>query len=216
MLMSLDSLITDRSEERERDLIPTRQSLLSRIRHSDDEGWREFFETYWKLIYNTARRYELTDAEAQEVVQETMIGVSKNIPSFQYDPERCSFKTWLMNLILWRVTDQVRKRASFAPLDQVALNVPAQKEFSEHWEQDWERNLASVAIERVKNQVSPQSFQIFSFCVLQKKGITATAQILGVSKPRVYMVKHRVYRRIVIEMNHLRRKAIKQKRSKPI
>lgn len=212
--MSLDNLIADRSEERERELLPTRESLLSRIRDWQDESWQEFFETYWKLIYNTARRYELSDAEAQEVVQETMIGVSKSIPSFEYDPGRCSFKTWLMNLILWRITDQIRKRASFAQLDQVALNVPEQKEFSEHWEADWERNLASVAMERVKNQVSPQTFQIFSFCVLQKKGIDATSEVLGVSKARVYLIRHRVYKRIITEMNALRRKAIKQKKNK--
>ena len=31
-------------------LIPTRESLLSRLKErSADESWREFFETYWKL-----------------------------------------------------------------------------------------------------------------------------------------------------------------------
>ena len=214
MLVALDNMIADRSEEKERELLPTRESLLSRIRDWQDEGWQEFFETYWKLIYNTARRYELSDAEAQEVVQETMIGVSKNIPSFQYDPERCSFKTWLMNLILWRITDQLRKRGSFEELDAKALSVPEQKEFSAHWEEDWERNLASVAIERVKTQVNPQTFQIFAFCVLQKKGVDATATVLGVSKARVYLIKHRVYKRVITEMNAIRRKAIKQKKGK--
>src|SRR5687767_9934576 len=170
MLMSLDNLIAEHSEQKERDLLPTRQSLLSRIRNWENEGWQEFFETYWKLIYNTARRYELSDTEAQEVVQETMIGVSNSIPNFEYDPERCSFKTWLMNLILWRITDQLRNRVSHVQLDSVALSVPDEKEFSENWEADWERNLASVAVERVKNQVTPQTFQIFAFCVLQKKG----------------------------------------------
>lgn len=32
--------------------LPTRQSLLSRLRDwQDAAGWREFFDTYWRLIY---------------------------------------------------------------------------------------------------------------------------------------------------------------------
>src|SRR5688572_618544 len=35
------------------EFIPTRQSLLSRLRDWDDrESWNDFFETYWKLIYS--------------------------------------------------------------------------------------------------------------------------------------------------------------------
>src|SRR6185503_15772399 len=51
-------------------LLPTRRSLLSRLRDwQDDAGWREFFDTYWRLIYNVARKSGLADAEAQDVVQ---------------------------------------------------------------------------------------------------------------------------------------------------
>src|SRR5690349_6855941 len=68
------------------ELIPTRASLLSRLKGSSaDEGWREFFDTYWKLIYYTARRAGLADSEAQDIVQETMLGLSHHLPQFKYD-----------------------------------------------------------------------------------------------------------------------------------
>lgn len=204
MGVSLDNLLTDRSENQERELLPTRASLLSRIRNWQDDSWQEFFETYWKLIYNTARRYDLTDAEAQEVVQETMIGVSRNIPSFRYEPEKCSFKTWLMNLILWRITDQLRRRKEHQPLEGKILDIPEEREFTRNWDADWERNLASAAMDRVKNETAPQTFQIFAFCVLQKKGVDETARVLGVSKARVYLAKHRVYHRIAREIEALK------------
>ena len=39
------------------DSLLTRRSLLSRLRDvGDDAGWREFFDTYWELIYRVARR----------------------------------------------------------------------------------------------------------------------------------------------------------------
>lgn len=204
MEASFETLLADRLEDRERELLPTRASLLSRIRDWQDDSWQEFFETYWKLIYNTARRYALSDAEAQEVVQETMIGVSRKIPSFQYQPDRCSFKTWLMNLILWRITDQIRRRSAHQPLDGAVMDIPEESEFTRQWDADWERNLVSAAMERVRNDTSPQTFQIFAFCVLQRKGIDETSRVLGVSKARIYLAKHRVFNRIAREIQRLK------------
>src|ERR1700757_3332358 len=78
------------------EMIPTRQSLLGRLKNWDDqESWKVFFETYWKLIYNTAIEAGLTDAEAQDVVQETVIRVLKSMPGFEYNGVRGSFKGWL-------------------------------------------------------------------------------------------------------------------------
>src|SRR5262249_31410444 len=81
------------------DPIPTRYSLLSRLHDWDDqESWKEFFDTYWRLIYAVAIRSGLTDSEAQDVVQETIISVSKDIDKFKRDRELGSFKGWLRNI----------------------------------------------------------------------------------------------------------------------
>lgn len=93
--------------------IPTRKSLLTRLKSWDDqEGWQEFFNTYWRLIYGVARQAGLGDAEAQEVVQLTVIAVADKMKSgeFKYDPKRGSFKAWLLTQTQWRVSDQFRKR----------------------------------------------------------------------------------------------------------
>src|SRR5262245_63134562 len=92
-------------------LIATRRSLLARMDNWDDQRrWQEFFDTYWKLIYSAARKSGLTDAEAQEVVQETVISVAKNIDRLDYDPAIGSFKGWLLQITRWRIADQFRKR----------------------------------------------------------------------------------------------------------
>ena len=78
------------------EFIPTRQSLLSRLKSWDDqESWRDFFNTYWKLIYGAAVKSGLNDAEAQDVVQDTVITVAKKMEDFKYDPAVDSFKGWL-------------------------------------------------------------------------------------------------------------------------
>src|SRR5690349_19522733 len=98
------------------ELIPTRWSLIQRLKNWDDqESWKDFFETYWRLILGVALKSGLTNAEAEDVVQETVISVSKKIGEFKADPSAGSFKSWLLNLTRWRIVDQVRRRAPEVP-----------------------------------------------------------------------------------------------------
>src|SRR5437868_7307561 len=98
-------------------LIATRRSLVDRLANWDDQRrWQEFFDTYWKLIYSAARKSGLADAEAQEVVQETVITVAKNVGRLDYDPAVGSFKGWLLQITRRRIADQFRKREPDAEL----------------------------------------------------------------------------------------------------
>src|SRR5215470_10577978 len=95
------------------DSYPTRPSLLQRLKDpQDNRSWQEFNDIYGRLIFGFSLKAGLTEDEAQEVVQETLIAVARNLPEFRYDPKLCSFKTWLLNLSNWRVQDQLRKRQS--------------------------------------------------------------------------------------------------------
>ena len=91
--------------------LETRPSLLQRLKSGDDpESWQEFYKIYGGLIRSFAEKAGLTVDEAEEVVQETAIGVARRLPEFTYDPKVCRFKTWLLNLVRWRIQDQIRKR----------------------------------------------------------------------------------------------------------
>src|ERR1044071_5293796 len=93
------------------ELLSTRRSLLERLRDWEDQAsWREFFDLYWKFIYSVAIRSGLTDQEAEDVVQETVLSVAKKMPQYIYDPARCSFKGWLMHVTRLRIIDQLRRR----------------------------------------------------------------------------------------------------------
>ncbi len=91
--------------------IPTRQSLLSRLKNWDDqESWREFFDTYWQLIHRVARKAGLREDEAQDVVQDTILSVARKMPTFEYDRSQGSFRGWLFQLTRWRIINQFKKR----------------------------------------------------------------------------------------------------------
>src|SRR2546425_12638918 len=102
-------LIAPMNEGKEQN--PTRQSLLSRLKDwNDQESWKVFFDTYWKLVYGAAIKAGLSDAEAQDVVQETVIAVCKSMPNFKYAQTNRSFKSWLLQLTSWRIADHFRNR----------------------------------------------------------------------------------------------------------
>src|SRR5687767_42706 len=91
--------------------IATRTTLLERLRDVEDHaGWQDFFNKYARLIRGVALKAGLTDSEADEVLQETVISVAKHLPGFNYDPKVCSFKTWMLRLTRWRILNQIRNR----------------------------------------------------------------------------------------------------------
>ena len=65
---------------------------------------------YWLPLHQFIRMRGYTETEAQEVVQETIIAVSRQMPEFRYDPKIGSFKSWLRNTTSWRIHDQFRLR----------------------------------------------------------------------------------------------------------
>jgi RNA polymerase sigma-70 factor (ECF subfamily) len=213
---------TARMAARPDELIPTRASLLSRIKDWEDrESWQDFFDTYWRLIYGTARKAGLSDAEAQDIVQETVISVAKNVEGFKYDPAVCSFKRWMLQLTRWRILNQVKKRnaeaarlvtagpATAAALDKTALidqiPDPTGGDLEATWDSEWERHLLSAALERVKRRVDPAQFQIFDLYCNAGWPVLKVAQTLGVNVGQVYLIKHRVSRMLRKEVELLER-----------
>jgi RNA polymerase sigma factor (sigma-70 family) len=185
--------------------IPTRASLLDRIKNWEDQAsWREFALTYGRLIRSAAFKSGLTEAEAEDVVQETFLAVAQNIKNFQYDPDRCSFKSWLLLVTRQRIIWQWRKRPPSslregspsrdanrtATIDRVPD--PAGVNLDAVWEEEWQKNLLDAALERAKRQVNPRQFQMFDLYGLQRWPAGDVARTLRVSVAQVYLAKHRV------------------------
>jgi RNA polymerase sigma factor (sigma-70 family) len=201
------------------ELIPTRRSLLTRLKDwGDQAGWQEFFDTYWRLIYNAAVRAGLTDAEAQEAVQETLLEVAKKMPGFRYDPALGSFKGWLLHTTRWMISAQFKRRrgerretnlpeengTASSTLERLAD--PASLDWDKVWEAEWERNLLEAALEKVKLRVSPAQFEIFFLHVLKERSVKEVAATLEISTGQVYLARHRVGRLLKSEVQRIRRR----------
>ncbi len=200
------------------ELLPTRQTLLARLRDwNDQEGWREFFDTYWRLIFNVARQAGLSEPEAQDVVQETLLAVAKKMPDFRYDPAKGSFKAWLLLNVRSRIAEHWRRRLrrdrhqAEPPTEDgrdttFLQRVPDERDadLDALWQKEWESNVLRTALERTKAKVSARQFLIFDLAVLKETPLAKITRTLGVNVAQVYLAKHRVGKVFKAELERLR------------
>jgi RNA polymerase sigma-70 factor (ECF subfamily) len=201
----------------------TRPSLLARLKDwSQQTAWRQFDHDYTPLIRNVARKAGLTEAEADEVAQETLITVAKKIGEFQHAGRRGSFRAWLYQQARWRIADQFRARAKAHPfaslvapsagdtvgivsdsptsggssVEETAGMVSSESDpiFDRLWNAEWEEHVFQSALARVKRQVSARQFQLFELHVLQGLSVKEAATAAGTTMAAVYMAKSRVGR----------------------
>jgi RNA polymerase sigma-70 factor (ECF subfamily) len=202
------------------EFIPTRLSLLSRLKRWDDqESWRDFFDTYWKFLYSIALKAGLSDDDARDMVQETVVAVAKGLREGRFQAaEGSSFKAWLKLIVQRRVADHLRRRrlpfAEPSPggedtertplLEKIAA--PEASVVGEVWEEEWARNLADAAIERVKKRVGAKQFQMFDLYVLKEWPVRDVAKTLHANIAQVYLAKYRVTALIKQETEKLRKR----------
>ena len=203
---------------RRADSLATHASLLERLKDLEDQdSWQQFYTTYRKLIFSFVLKHGLSGTEAEEVVQETVITVARNLPEFRYDPTRCSFKTWLFNLTLWRIRDQIRKRQTQRHSHErrpgetdctgtvERIPGPEEERLTAVWEEEWKKDLFERALEKVRAKVDEKQFQVFDLYVLQEWPAGKVAQSLGVSLARVYFNKHHLSRLLSREIQRLQK-----------
>ena len=197
------------------DLIPTRETLLSRLRDLDDQGsWREFFETYWRLIFNVARKAGFSEAAAQDIVQETFVTLSRHMPEHRHKPEMGSFKTWLLHITRSRIIDALRRQHSKQGDQYIRREEPLGTSLLESisdeggpldaiWNAEWHTHLLENALEYVKQHADARQFQMFHLHVVKNVPALQVARRLGVKLPEVYFAKYKISARLKKEIKRL-------------
>lgn len=202
-------------KDADRESIATRPSLLGRLANWDDQqSWEEFRALYSGLIHRTAMRAGLTESEAQDIEQETLVRVAKNIREF--DPAGGNFKGWLLNQVRWRIGDHFRRRAAEEKHrhhvirqeeDHTATEerVAAPEDLQRIWEEEWHKTLLEQAVARVCRRANPKHAQILDLCVLRGQSVAEVARALDVSLMTVYLVKTRLGQELKREVDRLRK-----------
>ena len=180
----------------------TRSTLLVRLKDLDNQqAWQEFFDVYWTLLFNFARRAGLNESDAEEVVMDTVETVARKIEDFEYNRQTGRFKSWLLTIVRFKLGDRFRKKkrqaekGEVASLDEIAegqvMDADA-PELEKIWDAEWQKRMIDMALERVKQLVGHKQYQIFHCYVIQEQAAEDVAEFLEVSKAQVYVAKNRV------------------------
>jgi RNA polymerase sigma-70 factor (ECF subfamily) len=186
-------------------------SLLDRLRlQPDAESWQRLVELYTPLIQGWLRRHALPPADADDLTQEVMAVVVRELPQFRHNQQRGAFRNWLRSITVNRLRALWRSRPRRAlatggsdflkMLDE--LEDP-QSNLSRLWDQQHDQHVARRLMELVEPQFEPTTWRAFRRTVLDGNKAATVAAELGISVNAVLLAKSRVLSRLRQEMQGL-------------
>ena len=183
------------------------------LQENENDGWERFFDQYSRLIYATSCKAGLRPVEAEDVVQEVTLRVMRYIGGFEYDAVNRRFKPWLLRIVRSCIVNEVRRRDKAKALSDDPNSEAAKDQSTAEvglatvWDEEWERNLFTLALERVRREAAPKQYQLFDLYVLQEQPAREIARKLKVSIAQVYMAKKRVGDRVLRVAKQLERES---------
>jgi RNA polymerase sigma-70 factor (ECF subfamily) len=189
----------------------TSVSLLERLRlHPDAPAWQRLVDLYTPLIRAWLQRYGVQPADADDLVQEVMGVLIRELPGFEHERRTGSFRRWLRSITVNRLRAFWRARrgrpisvggSDFGRLLS-ELEDP-ESGLSRDWDVEHDCHVARRLLELIESEFEPATWQAFHMLVMEGKPTAAVAAKLGVSANSVRIAKSRVLSRLRQEMHGL-------------
>lgn len=188
----------------------TSVTLLARLggASADAAAWEEFLRRYGPQVLGWCRHWNLQAADAEDVAQDVLLRVSKQMRTFRYDPGR-SFRGWLKTVAraAWSDWLDARRRAVLGSGDtgvRYALeSVEARDDLVVRLEAEFDRELLDTAAAQVRLRVEPQTWDAFALTAIDGLSGAEAAAKLGMKVAAVYVAKGRVQKMLQDEVRSL-------------
>jgi RNA polymerase sigma-70 factor (ECF subfamily) len=174
-------------------------SLLDRLRlQPDAASWKRFTDLYAPLLGGWLRRQGVQPQDADDLVQEVLGVVVRELPHFEHNQRPGAFRSWLRTILANRLRAFWRKRhgqpaAAGQELEQ--LEDP-EASLSRLWDQEHDRYILGRLLELIEPEFAPATWQAFRRVTLDEQSPAAVARDLGLSVNAVWLAKSRVLRRL--------------------
>lgn len=175
----------------------TRLSLIDRIRAgSPSHGWYDFVEIYDPLILTWLRREGIQSADAEDIRQEVMTTVLREILSFQHSGRPGAFRAWLLRITtnrmrrFWRTRRrQAERRNIERVMDEL---IDEQSDLRRRWEAQHDKYMLEYLLSILSSRFSEKSMAAFRLISLESKPIREVADDLGMTIGAARVAQHRV------------------------
>jgi RNA polymerase sigma-70 factor, ECF subfamily len=181
----------------------TRQSLLLRARTGETDAWKDLTDLYRPLILGWLHRQGVPARDLEDLSQEVLLSVVKNLPGFQHSGQRGAFRAWLRTIVCSRTADYWRAinagtQASGGSVATAALQQIADpgSDLNRQWDEEHDRYVLHCLLDLVEEEFEPITLQAFRRLALDGVSGAEVAQELGLSVAAVYVAKSRVLARI--------------------
>lgn len=164
----------------------TDEVLVERVAGGDQDALAELYDRFQALTFGMAVRITGDRTVAQDVVQETFIGLWR--ASGRFSADRATARTWIVAICHHRAVDAVRRRRPVAPLPDPELPAPQQLVTPDVWP-EVSRGLDADVVRRALAglpESQREAIELAYFSGLTQHEIAERTQVpLGTVKGRV-------------------------------
>jgi len=189
----------------------TPASLLERLRlRPDAASWGRLVELYTPLIRNWLRPYHLQASDGDDLTQEVLAVLVRELPNFHHDLRQGAFRRWLRTITVNRLRTFWRSRKTRpvgsgdvdfeSVLDQLET---ADSDLSRRWDEEHDRHVVRRLLELIEPEFEPATWQAFRMLTLEEKRTAQVAAALGITPNAARIAKSRVLNRFRQEINGL-------------
>lgn len=164
----------------------TDEMLVERVAAGDQDSLAELYDRYQALTFGMAIRITGDRTVAQDVVQETFMGLWR--ASGRFSADRATARTWIVAICHHRAVDAVRRRRPAVPLPDPELPPPQQLVAPDVWPEVSRSLDADVVRRALSGLPEPQreAIELAYFSGLTQHEIAERTQVpLGTVKSRV-------------------------------
>jgi len=203
----------------ERDSSAEERSLIEGLRNGDEEAFTLLLSLYYNSLLRLAMCYVPSRAVAEEVVQETWIGVLQGIGRFE---GRSSVKTWIFSILTHRAKTRGQQERRHVPFSALAAKecascelafdpdrfLPADHEqWPNHWAsppQSWgespEKRLlskeAQTYLRRAISSLPAAQAEVIRLRDIEQWTAAEVCNVLGITETNQRVLLHRARSRV--------------------
>ncbi|HEX7447398.1 MAG TPA: RNA polymerase sigma factor [Pirellulales bacterium] len=189
----------------------TPASLLERLRLEPDQAsWRRLVDLYQPMLTAWLRRYALQAADLDDLRQDILSVVFREVSAFQHQGQRGAFRCWLRRIMVNRLRTfwrEQRKRSELGDGRALAelieqLDDPASG-LSRLWDSEHDRYVTRRLTELLKGEFEPATWNAFEQLIFEGRSTADVARTLNMTANAVRLAKSRVLRRLRQEIQGL-------------